>query len=184
MPVLPDLRRLFTAADAVEHIADTLETDAAAVDRLVEDLPWRGPRREVVAATTRLAVGSARGQVEAERYLARNLRQLALEVERELELLAGLADRARRHLEELLRRAEALAQIAADAAADFAVRAASVVAELVTMDLADAVREARELAERAYEKLRSIAARLQTLPVSHDPVWRQLGPELLAWRPL
>ena len=184
MPVLPDIRSLFTAADAVDHIADTLETDATAVDRLIVDLPWRGPRREVVVATTQLAVGSARGQVEAERELARSLRELAQEVEREIELLAGLADRARRHLEELLRRAEALVQMTADAVVDAATRAANIVVEVVTMDLAEAVREARELAERAYERLREIVSRLQTLPVSHDPVWRQLGPELLAWRPL
>ena len=184
MPVVPDLRSLFEAADRVDHIADALEADATAVDRLVEDLPWRGPRRDLVAATTRMAVGSARGQVEAERDLARSLRQLAQEVERELELLAGLADRARRHLEELLRRAEALVQRTADAVAEAAVRAANIVLEVVTVDLAEAVREARELAERAYERLREIVSRLQTLPVSHDPVWRQLGPELLGWRPL
>ncbi len=52
------------------------------------------------------------------------------------------------------------------------------------MDPVGALREAKHLAQQAADGLRSIALRLQTLPEPHDPRWRQLGPEILGWRPL
>ena len=185
MPVLPDLRALHTAADAVDRAADTVEADAAGVARLVDDLPWRGPRREVAAGGARAAVLAARGQVAAERDLARALRQLAIDVEHELQVLAALAARARRHLEELLHRARALVAATADAVAGAVARAgAQVLFEVVTMDPLGALREARQMAERAGEILRSVSLRLQALPEPSDPVWRRLAPVILGWRPV
>lgn len=185
MPVLPDLRALHTAADAVDRAADTVEADAASVAGLVGGLPWRGPRRELVVGGANAAVGVARGQAAAERELARALRQLALDVEHELRLLAALADRARRHLEDLLRRARALVAATADAVAAAAARVASrVLFEVVTLDPVGALREAKELAERAVETARRITVRLQSLPSPADPAWRQLAPEILGWRPV
>lgn len=185
MSVLPDLRALHTAADAVDRAADIVEADATGVAGLLDDLPWRGPRREVAAGGARAAVLAARGQVGAERSLARALRQLALDVEREVQVLAALAARARRHLEDLLHRARALVAATADAVAGAAARIGThVLFEVVTMDPLGAWREARQLAERAGEVLRSVTLRLQTLPEPTDPVWRQLGPVILGWRPV
>lgn len=185
MPVFPDLRALHAAADAVDRAASMVESDAASVAGLVDGLPWRGPRRQIVVGGATAAVGVARGQAAAERELARALRQLALDVEHELRLLAALADRARRHLEDLLRRARALVAATADAVAAAAAQVGTrVLFEVVTFDPVGALREARELAERALETAWRITVRLQALPVPHDPAWRHLGPELLAWRPL
>jgi len=184
MPVLPDLRALHIAADAVDRAADTVQADADGVARLLHDLPWRGPRREFVADSTEAAVLVARGQVAVERDLARALRQLALDVEHELQMLAALAARARRHLEELLHRARALVAATAEAVAGAAARAGTFLFEVATMDPLGALREARHLADRASEILRSIAVRLQTLPEPSDPVWRRLAPAILGWRPL
>lgn len=185
MPVLPDLRALVTAADAVDRVAATVEADAGGVARLLEELPWHGPRRHAVGGGARLAVGAARGQVAAERDLARALRQLALDVEHELAVLAALAARARRHLEDLMHRARALVAAAADAVAGAAAQVGTrLVLEVVTLDPLGALREARAMAERAGEILRSVVVRLQTLPDPSDPVWRELGPMVLAWRPV
>jgi hypothetical protein len=139
----------------------------------------------VVGGAAHAAVGVARAQAGAERELARALRQLALDVEDELRFLAALADRARRHLEELLRRARSMVEAAADAVTDAVAQLAThVLLEVVTLDPGGAVREARVLAEQALDRWRSITLRLQTLPEAHDPQWRRLGPEILAWRPL
>lgn len=185
MPVLPDLGVLYAAADAIDRTAATVEADAASVDRLVDALPWRGPRREVVAGGARVAVGVARGQAGAERELARALRQLALDVERELQVLAELAARARHHLEDLLQRAQALVAATADAVAAAAASIATrVLLEVATLDPAGALREARQLAEEALDRLRRITLRLHSLPARSDPIWRRLAPEILGWRPV
>jgi len=185
MPIVPDLRSLATAADAVDRTAATVDADVAAVDRLVGELPWRGPRREMVVASATTAVGVARGQVAAERALARALRQLALDVEHELRVLADMAARARRHLEELLQRAQALVAATADAVASAVTHGLTrVVAAIVTADPAAALREARHIADQAARSMQAIVVRLGTLPEPHDPAWRQLGPIILGWRPL
>ena len=184
VPFLPDVAALRVAADRLDRTAATVEADASTIASLVEGVPWRGPRREVVRGTARAAVAVARAQAGAERELARSLRQLALEVEEELRFLIALAERARRHLEELLRRARALVEATADAVRDAAAQVATrVLLEVATLDPAGAVREARALAEEALDRLRSITLRLQSLPLPHDPQWRRLGPEILAWRP-
>jgi len=184
MPVLPDLRSLYEAADAVDRTAGTVEADTASLARMIDGLPWRGPRRDLIAGSATLAVGAAGGQAAEERALARALRALAIDVEHELRVLAELADRARRHLEELLRRARALveatAAVVADAAAQVGPR---VVIEVVTFDPVGALREARRLADQAVDRMRSVMVRLHTLPEPRDPAWRQLGPEILGWRP-
>lgn len=185
MPFLPDLQALHVAADAVDRTAATVEADASSVSGLLDGLPWLGPRRELVVGGARMAVGVARGQAAEERELARALRQLAVAVERELQVLAALAARARRHLEELLQRARALVAATADAVATAAARAGTrILFEVMTFDPMGALREARQAAERAVDTARSITARLQALPVPHDPGWRQLGPEILGWRPV
>ena len=184
MPVLPDVRALITAADAVDRSADAVEADAAGVGRLVDALPWHGPRRPVVAGSAVGAVALGRAQVEAERALARALRVLAGEVEHELRVLAELAARARRHLEELLQRARGLVAATADAVARAAAGLAGFVAEVMTLDPLGALREAQQLADEAEEILRSVVQRLNALPEPHDPAWRHLGPATLSWRPL
>lgn len=184
MPSNPDVRSLRAAADAVDRSADAVEADAAATARLVEGLPWHGPRRQVVVNGALGAVAVGRAQAEAERALARALRQLAAEVEHELRVLSELAARARRHLEELLRRARSVAAATADAVTRAAAGVGSIVAEVMTLDPLGAVREARQLADEAEGILRSVVQRLQTLPEPHDPAWRHLGPALLGWRPL
>ena len=185
MLLLPKVHELRQAADDVDAVAVRVDVDAASVARLVEELPWSGPRREAVRATTAVAVGIARGQADAERELAAALRRLAGEVERELRVLAELAARARGHLEELLRRARALADAAAAAVAEAAARVATrVVAEILSFDPVGALREARAVAQQAADRLGVITARLATLPEPHDPQWRRLGPEILGWRPL
>lgn len=185
MAFLPDLRTLHTAAAAVERIADQVEADAASVDRLVEAVPWRGPRRErILALVADGAVGHGRRQAGAERELARALRELAGEVERELQVLADLAARARRHLEDLLSRARAVVASAAQAAAEAVRSMASMAFEMLTGDLAAAARAAQSLVERAEDALRSITQRLDSLPAPYDPAWRRLGPGILQWQPL
>ena len=185
MPVVPDLSSLRAAADAVDRTAGTVEADAAAVQRLVDAIPWRGPLRERVADGARAAVGVAGGQARAEQALARALRQLAATVEHELQVLAALAAQGRRHLEELLHRAQALAQAAADAVAAAVARAAThLVLDLVSGDALAAVHEARQMADRVTEALRAVVERLTALPDPHDPAWYHLGPAILGWRPL
>lgn len=185
MALLPDLRSLHTAAAAVDRIADQVEADAAAVDRLVEAVPWRGPRRErILSLVADGAVGQGRRQAGAERELARALRELAGEVERELQVLADLAARARRHLEDLLARARAVATSAAQAAAEAVRSMASVAFEMLTGDAVAAVRAAQSLVDRAEDALRSITQRLHGLPAPYDPVWHRLGPGILQWQPL
>ncbi len=183
MPLLPDLSVLHAAADVIDRTAATVEADAAAAAALVDGLPWRGPRREVVAATTRAAGGVAHGQAAAERDLARALRQLAVEVEHELQVLRELAGRARRRLEDLLGQAQGLADATASAVAAAAEAVGRVVVEVVTGDPVGALRQARRLADQAADRVRRIAARLHSLPEPHDPSWRQLGPEILGWHP-
>lgn len=185
MPLLPDLQALRAAADAVDGTAATVEADAGHVGGLVDGLPWRGLRREVTARAAGAALAAAAGQAAAERDLARALRELALEVEHELRMLAALAARARAHLDELLRRARALVEATGRAVADAAAAAvARVVVEVMTFDPAGALNEARQLAEEALERLRAITLRLQALPEAHDPVWRRLAPQILAWHPV
>lgn len=161
-----------------------MEAEAGRVGGLVAGLPWRGVRRDAATGSARVAAGVARGQAEAERDLAMALRELAFAVERELRVLDELAARARRHLEDLLRRATALVEATAQAAADAAATGVRVAFDVLTFDPAGAVREARRLAEAAGDRLLEITHRLQTLPVPYDPVWHQLGPQLLAWRPV
>lgn len=181
MPLLPDLEALRRAADAVDATATALETDVTAMARRIEEIPWRGPRRdEVVGGGARGALILAEGQVDAERALAAALRRLATEVERVLRELAQLADAARRHLEELLRRARAAAAVAAAAAG----HVARAVADLITHDPIGALHEGRAALRQAEQLVDAIAGRLRTLPEPHDPVWRQLGPQILGWRPL
>jgi len=187
MSVLPDLQALRTAADAVDRTAVTVESDAASVDRLVDAIPWRGPLRNRVVGDAKTAVGVAHGQAAAERELARALRQLSLEVERELAVLAALAAlaaRARRHLEDLLHQAQALVSATADAVANAAAQGARILVAVVTADPTAALREARQIASKAVHDMQRITVRLHTLPEPHDPAWRRLGPEILGWRPL
>jgi hypothetical protein len=182
MPLLPDVHALRSAADAIDRTAAMVEADAGSADRLVSGLPWRGPRREVVAASIRMAAGVARNQADAERDLARALRQLAAEVEHELQVLRELADRARRHLEDLLQRARALVDATA-AALEAASVVTHAVVEIVIGDPLGALRDARYLAAQAVERMQAVLARLQSLPAATDPIWRQLGPATLAWHP-
>jgi len=185
MPVLPDLRALTAAADAVDRSADTVDADIAAVDRLVGALAWNGPRRDVIVSRVSTTVGVGRRQVAAERALARALRQLAVDVENELRALAELAARARRHLEELLQRAQALVAATASAVVDAVGQSLpGIVFAVVTADPGAALREAKHVAEQAVRNLQAIAMRLETLPEPHDPTWRHLGPGILGWRPL
>ena len=185
MSLLPDLQTLHAAAAAVERIADQVDADATSADRLVEAIPWRGPRRErILSLVADGAVGTGRRQAGAERELARALRELAGEVERELHVLADLAARARRHLEDLLSRARAVAAHAAQAAAEAVRSMASVAFEMLTGDPAGAVRAAQSMVDRAEDALRSITQRLQGLPAPHDPTWHRLGVEILQWQPL
>ncbi len=178
MPVRPDLRALTLAADALDRSAGAVEADAAGVDQLVGGLPWHGPRRDVVGRSVEVATGAARSAP------AWALRQLALDVEHELRVLAALADRARRHLEDLFRQAHALVRATADAVADLAAQGVARIAwEVVTLDPAGALAEARALADQAHDRLASVTLRLAALPEPHDVAWRRLGPEILAWRP-
>ena len=185
MALLPDLQALHAAAAAIERTADAVEADAAAVQHLVEAVPWRGPRRErVLSSVSEGAIRTGRGQAAAERVLARALRDLARTVERELEVLAALAAQARRHLEDLLTRARAVAAQAAQAVAEASRAMATVVLEIMTFDPAGALQAAQRTVERAEDALRSISARLHGLPPPHDPVWHRLGLEILRWQPL
>jgi len=183
MAILPDLRTLHDAANSVDRTATDVDSEASAVDRRLEAIPWRGPRRERVLLVAGAALSTARAQAEAERALARALRELAGAVERELRELADLAARARRHLEELLSRARALVTRAGQELADVASAAASFVWDMATGDPAGAVQSARDLVRQAEESLRSITLRLHELPVPHDPRWRAVGPEILRWYP-
>jgi len=183
--LLPNLQTLHAAAAAVDRIADQVDADAASADRLVEAVPWRGPRRErILSLVADGAVGTGRRQAGAERDLARALRELAGEVERELRVLADLAARARRHLEDLLSRARALAVHAAEAAAAAVRGMASMALEMLTGDMDGAVRAAQNMVDRAEDALRSITQRLQGLPPPHDPGWHRLGVEILQWQPV
>lgn len=184
MLALPDVEVLYRAADAIDATAARVEADMATVTQLVDGLPWHGPRRSVASASAVVAAGTGRRQATAERDLARALRRLARETEAELRVLADLAARARSHLEGLLRRAEALVVAAAGTLADATASVGAVMVEVLTFDPAAAVREARVLAEQAADRMRSITARLHSLPVAHDPQWRHLGPDILGWRPL
>ena len=185
MAFLPDLQALHAAAAAVERTADAVEADAVAMQHLVEAVPWRGPRRErVLSSVSDGAVRTGRGQAAAERALARALRDLARTVERELEVLAALAARARRHLEDLVTQARAVATHAAQVAAEASRAMATVVLEIMTFDPAGALRAAQRTVERAQDALAAISARLHGLPPPHDPVWHRLGLEILRWQPL
>lgn len=185
MALVPDLRTLHAAATAVDRTADVVEADAVAVKRLVEDIPWRGPRRDrALSLVTGSVVAVGRSQVGAERALARALRDLARAVERELEDLAVLAARARRHLDDLATRARGLVALAVRHAADAMAGMAKLAVEVVTGDIGGAVRAAHAMVERAESALRTIIARISTLPEPFDPAWRRLGPQILQWQPL
>ena len=184
MAILPDLRALTHAATAVERTAADVDADAGAVTGRLEAIPWQGPRRDRVLVVAELAVGTARRQAEAERMLARALRELAGAVERELQELAVLAARARRHLEELLARARVLLARAVQELSEVAAAAASFVWEVATGDVGGAVQAARALVQRTEECLRLITLRLQGLPAAHDPLWRPLATEIMRWQPL
>ena len=184
MPIIPDLEALRAAASAVDRTAAEVDADATLVASRLEAIPWRGPRRDRALVLVDEAVRTGRRQAEAERALARALRELAGAVERELRELAVLAAQARRHLEELLARARALVTRAAQELSDVAATAATFVWELATGDAAGAVVAARELVRRAEECLRSITLRLHGLPEPSDPLWRSLAPEIVRWQPL
>lgn len=156
----------------------------AAVTAVVEGLPWQGGRRNAVTASATAIAGVGRQQASAERELAQALRRLAVDAEAELRFLAELADRARSHLEDLLRRARALVDLAASAVAEAAARVGGMLLDVLAGDPVGALREAREVAEQASDRMRSIAVRLSALPVPYDPQWRRIGPEILGWRPL
>lgn len=183
MPILPDLRSLREAANIVDATAQSVENDAADVDRLINALPWTGRRREVLGASLLAATSTARQQATAERNLARALRQLAGEAERELAVLKALAERARRHLDDLLRRAHALVERTVNELSAATRGLARVAGEILSFDPAGAVRESGELVARAKASLRSITEKLQGLPEPFDPIWRTLGPSILGWRP-
>lgn len=183
MAFLPDVRSLIAAAEAVERTAADVDADAAHTHDLLEAVPWTGPRRTRVLALGEAAVRQGHGQAEAERALARALRELAGAVERELEALARLAARARRHLEELLARAHGVVQ-AARQAADAAGRALAVVVDIMAGNPVGAVQAAQAMVDQAEEIRRAIAQRLQGLPEDHDPAWRHLGEAILRWQPL
>ncbi len=184
MAIRPDLRTLQAAAAAVERTAADVEADGANVNRQLGAIAWKGLRRERVLALADAAVSSGRRQAEAERELARALRELAGAVERELEQLALLAARARQHLEELLARAQALAARAAEEVATAARSLVTIAFDLATGDPNGALRAAQGLVNQVEQVLRSITVRLQGLPASDDPVWRSLGEEILRWQPL
>ena len=187
MAILPDLQALRDAATSIERTAAGVDADASAVTSRLEAIPWRGPKRDRVLFLAAGAVGTARSQAEAERALARALRDLAAAVERQLQELALLAGQVRRHLEELLVRARNVAARAAQELAELAgvaAAAASVVWEVATGDPGGAVLAARELARRAEEALRAITLQLAALPGPTDPAWRLLAPRLLRWQPL
>ncbi len=185
MALLPDLQTLHAAAAAVDRIADQVDADAAAVDQRLVAIPWLGPRRDrILAQVADVATGPVRGQAASERALARALRELAGTIERELDALAALAARARRHLEELLAQARAGVALATQAAAELARGLATLAFEVLTHDPIGAFRAAQALVERAEDVLRSIGLRLQALPEPHDPAWRRLGVEILQWQPL
>ncbi|MEO5678964.1 MAG: hypothetical protein ABIS47_04765 [Acidimicrobiales bacterium] len=180
---MPDLRSLTAAAEAVERTAAGVDADGARTQALLEAVPWTGPRCTRVVALGEAAVRQGQRQADAERALARALRELAGAVERELEALALLAARARRHLEDLLARAHGVAQ-AARQAADAARHTMAVVVDLMIGNPAGAVQAAHALVQQAEDIYRAIAQRLQGLPEDHDPAWRQLGQEILRWQPL
>ncbi len=187
MAVIPDLQALQAAAAAIEKTAGDVEADAGVVDGKLQSIPWKGPRRDRVLGLAGAAVSTGRRQAEAERALARALRQLASTVEHELQVLAELAARARRHLEELLARARTLVARAAQEVANATALARSVitaVVDVVTADAAGALRAARSMVARAEELMQTITVRLNGLPDVHDPVWRQLGQEILRWQPV
>ncbi len=184
MAIRPDLQTLQAAAAAVERTAAEVDADSATVNRQLGALPWTGARRERVLALADAAVSSGQRQAEAERALARALRELAAAVERSLEELALLAARARQHLEELLARAQALAARAAQEVATAARSLVTIAFDLATGDPNGALRAAQALASQVEQVLQSITVRLQGLPPPDDPVWRSLGEEILRWQPL